>query len=144
MAWPKGVPRKKIIPQPDGSVVIETDKTIEEVSQGVTVNTRHKRTLVDPRFDPFNKWKTDEKHYHYRALNTNPKNLNIKEAEGWQIVDPKAVHGDLILGQMPRDDYEANAQLIQEKTKAQEVAAVEQFKEEAARHGVEVEHDVGT
>ena len=140
MGWPKGVPRK-IKPQPDGSVEIQTDKTVDQVAQGVTVASRKRVTLADPRFDPFNQWKTDEKHFHYRALNTNPKNMQVKKAEGWEIVDPQATYGDLILAKIPREEQQERVKETRERTKAQITAAVDQFKETAAGAGVQVDQD---
>lgn len=131
MGWPKGVPRK----QQDGGAVV-SEKPIEEVLQRVSAAPRKKMNLTNPKFDPFTKFKTDEKRFYYRALNTKPDNLSVREAEGFELI-PEAKFGDLILGKLPRDVHEDMAADTQEKTERQTEAAVNQFKEDAARHGVE-------
>lgn len=131
MAWPKGVPRKK---KEEGAVV--SDRKLEEVIQTVGVATRKKINLTNAKFDPFTKFKTDEKRFYYRALNTKPENLSIREAEGFQLI-PEAKFGDLVLAKMPRDMHEEATAETREKTERQTEAAVTQFKETAASHGVE-------
>jgi hypothetical protein len=140
MAWPKGVPRKKAtVDVPDerfkGAAVV-SEKSVQEVLQTVSAAPRKKVNLIDARSDPFSKFKTDEKRFYYRALNTKPDNLSVREAEGFQVM-PEAKFGDLVLAKLPREAHEEQAEEVRDKTFRQTDAAVNQFKEEAARHGVE-------
>ena len=142
--WPKGVKRPtrdaKLNSLEDGSVEILTDQTAEQVAQSVTVATRKRISLKNRSEDPFTKFKTDEKRYSYRALNTNSRNMREKEAEGWEPI-AEAKYGDLILAKIPREDFEERSQNVQERTQAQTTAAVESFREEAAKNGVQVDQD---
>ena len=147
MAWPKGVPRptptSKLNPQEDGSVEIQTDKSLEEIAQTTTTVSQRKVSLKNRQEDPATKWKTDEDHYTYRWLNKNPRNMSEREAEGWEVCPSlegrQPIYGDLILGRKAKGEYLAEKHQKDEKTQAQTTAAVEQFKEEAARYGVEVD-----
>lgn len=138
MGWPKGKKREKkeeietasVNDPVDGSV----DLGIEDI-RNISVTSRKRVSLSKPEFDPFKKYKTDPKMY-YRALNNRPLNITKREAEGYKLI-PEAKFGDLILGCMPKEDRKEREAYVDEKTKNQTTAAVEQFKEEASRGGVE-------
>jgi hypothetical protein len=152
MGWPKGKPRKKKEPQPqepyqapqedfakaipenEGAVVSE--RSVEEVMTSVSVLPSLMPSLCHPDSDPFTKWKTDQKHYAYRALNINKKNLSERTAQGWTPI-VGAEFGDLILAKKPIADHQALLKHDEMKTKMQVTATKERFKEEAARSGYE-------
>lgn len=133
MSWPKGVSRTG-----KNGAPMRNDGEAPEVR--VSVEPRRKVNLTSTQFDPFTKFKTDEKHFHYRALNMKPDNLNVREAEGYdyRFHNGAARFGDLILARIPRELHEENRSDVRGKTERQTEAAVNQFKEDAARHGVEV------
>ncbi|HEY6022306.1 MAG TPA: hypothetical protein VIY48_21350 [Candidatus Paceibacterota bacterium] len=107
---------------------------IDDIRQ-ISVTSRRRVSMAKPEFDPFNKYKTDEKRFHYRALNKRPHLLNKREAEGYQTI-PGSEYGDLILGKIPKEDYKERVAYKEERTKRQTKAAVEQFKAEAERAGM--------
>lgn len=132
MAWPKGVPRK---PQPtEGAVVSE--RSMEEVMKSTTMERRAKPSLANAQFDPWKKFKTDPEHFYYRGIPTRPRERSMRESEGY-IPITGSEFGDLVLAKLPIDMQQENVAEINDKTKRQEEAAVNQFREEAARHGVE-------
>jgi len=114
----------------DGAV----DLGIEDI-RNISVTSRKRVSLANPEFDPFKKFKTDPKMY-YRALNNRAHNITKREAEGYKLI-PEAKFGDLVLGCMPKEDRAERETYVKDKTKNQTNAAVDQFKEEASRGGVE-------
>lgn len=154
MGWPKGVPRKPKVAQaatpvpvresdetkaiPDeplvnDGVVVSEKNSVDEIS--VAVYPGRMPSLANRESDPFTKFKTDEKHFAYRAINTRPHLRRQREAEGWTTI-PGSEYGDLILAKMPIEHREAMRKEQQDMTKRQSQAATERFKEEAARSGV--------
>lgn len=128
---PKAEPVVKTEGERKGTAV---ELPIEDIRQ-ISVTSRRRVSMAKPEFDPFNKFKTDEAHFHYRALNKRPAMLNKREAEGYQTI-PGSEYGDLILGRIPKEDYKERVTYKEERTKKQSKAAVEQFKDEAARAGM--------
>lgn len=133
-----GTPKKKpgrkakpVVVEGKGSMV---ELPIDDIRE-ITVSSRKKVSLANPDFDPFAKYKKDPKMY-YRALNNRAHNLTKREAEGYKII-PEAKFGDLVLGCMPKENRAERVAKVEEKTKQQKAAAVDQFKEDAARGGVE-------
>ncbi|HEY6019930.1 MAG TPA: hypothetical protein VIY48_08505 [Candidatus Paceibacterota bacterium] len=103
--------------------------------QNISVTSMKRVSLANPEFDPFKKYKTDPKMY-YRALNNRSHNITKREAEGYKLI-PEAKYGDLVLGCMPKEIRQQREAYVKEKTQNQTTAAVERFKEEAERGGVE-------
>ena len=92
-------------------------------------------TLTNEQFDPFTKFKTEEDKYTYRALNSRPQNMRVRQAEGWETIEGSE-YGDLILGKLPLQEHERRIQKEEMKTKARTHAAVDQFRSEADKLGV--------
>ena len=155
MGWPKGKPRKPRVPQPEepqpyqapqeelskaipeeNTGVVVSEKSVEEVMTSVSVLPSLMPSLCHPDSDPFTKFKTDPKHFAYRALNINKKNLSERTAQGWTPI-VGAEFGDLILAKKPIADHQALLKHEEMKTKMQVTATKERFKEEAARSGYE-------
>jgi hypothetical protein len=132
---------KKKAGRPPKVKVVETanvegavDLGIEDI-RNISVTSRKRVSLATPEFDPFKQYKKDPKMY-YRALNNRPMNISKREAEGYKLI-PEAKFGDLVLGCMPKENRAERETYVKEKTQKQKKAAVEQFKEEASRGGVE-------
>lgn len=133
-----GTPKKKpgrkaqpVVVEGKGSMV---ELPIDDIRE-ITVSSRKKVSLANPDFDPFTKYKKDPNMY-YRALNNRSHNITKREAEGYKII-PEAKYGDLVLGCMPKENRAERVAKVEEKTAQQKAAAVDQFKEDAARGGVE-------
>ena len=92
-------------------------------------------SLSDERFDPFSEFKTDPDKYHYRALNIRPQNMRVRKAEGYETI-AEAEFGDLVLGRVPLEVHNRRIAREEAKTKQQEKAAIERFKNEADNLGV--------
>lgn len=93
-------------------------------------------SLASEKADPFKKFKTEPDKFYYRAINTRESNVRVREAQGYQTIGGSQF-GDLVLAKIPREQREAQEAAIRAKNEAQREAVIEQFKEEAARHGVE-------
>ncbi len=121
----------KSVPNKDGGVSLQVpDNASVKVGEPVA-----KPTLLDAAFDPFSKFKTDEEKYEYRALNIRPQNMRVRQAEGWETIEGSDF-GDLILGQLPKEEYNRRIAREEQKTRARTHAAVDQFRAEADRMGV--------
>ena len=118
-------------PNADGSVPLH-------IPDGVEIKGPYpvaEPTLADEAFDPFAQYKTDPGNYHYRALNIRPQNMRERKAQGYETI-PEAEFGDLVLGRIPREIHERRLAREEQKTKQQERAARERFKNEAETLGV--------
>lgn len=93
--------------------------------------------MASTQFDPFAPFKEDEKLWYYRGLNTKPASLRKRKAQGYEIVSDEARHGDLVLGRIPRELKQAREQKNLAKAAGQKEAVASQFKEAAARQGIE-------
>jgi len=102
----------------------------------VTVERVLRPSLASEKADPFKKFKTEPDKFYYRAINTRESNVRVREAQGYQTIGGSQF-GDLVLAKIPMEQRVAQEAAIRAKNDAQREAAVEQFKEEAARHGVE-------
>lgn len=134
-------PKKKAGRPPKKKEVVETanvegavDLGIEDI-RNISVTSRKRVSLADPKFDPFTKFKTDPNMY-YRALNNRATNITKREAEGYKLI-PEAKYGDLVLGCMPKDIRSEREAYVKEKTEKQKEASVNQFKETANKEGFE-------
>jgi hypothetical protein len=85
-------------------------------------------SLGDANFDPFAKFKVDEHKYYYRALNVRPQNLRVREAQGFKTI-PESEYGDLVLGRLPKEQWEALEAKNIKKIKSMEQAPKAQFAE---------------
>jgi hypothetical protein len=93
-------------------------------------------SLASPQFDPFTKFKTEPEKFYYRGLNVNPKKLQKRKFEGYEIVSSEATYGDLVLGKLPLAMKEAKDRAKLQKTRDQQKAVNEGFHEAAERAGV--------
>lgn len=92
-------------------------------------------TLGDANFDPFKKFKTDEDHYYYRAINTRPHNVRLREAQGFELITGSE-YGDLVLGRMKKDVKESLDDKEAKKIQSMKTAPAQQFKQIAEAGGV--------
>jgi hypothetical protein len=155
MGWPKGVPRKPRVAQPipetltaptveltkaipDEGAIVSEKNSVEEIA--VSVYPVRLPSLASRETDPFTRFKTDEKRFAYKAINTRPNLKRQREAEGWETI-PGSEYGDLVLAKIPKSISEARTKMKQEKTERQTKAIREGFREEAARSGFETFED---
>lgn len=118
-----GRPRKikeedKIRTSDDGQAVEFPDNSKIESLGPVQVP-----NFTNAQFDPFGKFKTDTKRFHYRGLNTKEINLSRKQAAGYEVVtDPEkggsVKFGDLVLGRIDRSLYEARMKKSEDKARS--------------------------
>ncbi len=92
-------------------------------------------SLAGGQFDPFDQFKTEPDKYYYRALNTRPQNMRVRQAEGYETIKGSE-YGDLILGKLPLEEHNRRIAKEAVKIKRQETAAKERFKSEANDLGV--------
>lgn len=159
MGWPKGVPRKPkqprvenqeaearyvgtttlapdipetvgVRPHPDndGSVELPDNASIS-ITPGLMP------ALTNPASDPFTKFKTDQEHFAYRAINVRPNLRREREVQGWQPI-PGSEFGDLVLAKIPKDIDRKIKNAQEAKTIRQTDAVKNSFKEQAAKSGV--------
>jgi hypothetical protein len=114
----KGRPVKKKVETVDNGHAVEFDDKAKISNLGPV----QPPTLANTMFDPFEKYKTDQNRYHYRALQVNPQNLSRKQAAGYEIVRDEekgesVQFGDLVLGRMDKGLYDARTAKDLEKAK---------------------------
>jgi len=90
---------------------------------------------TSPNYDPFEKYKTEPEKYYYRALNVRPNIMSKREAQGYEIVPEAKQYGDLKLARMPWELRNQRVKKVEDKTKKLTESTVEQFREQATRHG---------